>query len=136
MTTATTMDLERMDGIVRDVGNAVERRGGVWQLELQGVPLTIVTDTRANRMRVVAPVARLTDLTPAHQEAVMLANFHTALDARYAVSGGILYSAFIHPLGSLTDEDLRSALRQTASLVVTFGSSYNSGELVFGTPQP
>ncbi len=32
---------------------------------------------------------------------MMIANFHTALDARYAISDGVIYAAFIHPLSSL-----------------------------------
>lgn len=62
----------------------------------------------------------------------MEANFHSALDARYAVSDGVLYSAFIHPLASLTERDLISGIGQTRQLALTFGRKYSSGALHFG----
>ena len=59
------------------------------------------------------------------------ANFHTALDARYAFNKGILYAAYIHPLSTLTKAQLESALEQTATLAATFGKEYSSGSLIF-----
>ncbi|MEE8126039.1 MAG: hypothetical protein V3T42_09525, partial [Nitrospirales bacterium] len=53
-------------------------------------------------------------------------------DARYAVSQGILYSAFIHPLSTLDEGMLKSAMDQVANLALSFGSEYTSGSLVFG----
>ena len=38
-------------------------------------------------------------------------------------------------LSSLTERELRSAAIQVASLTLTFGSSYSSGNLVFGGGQ-
>lgn len=63
---------------------------------------------------------------------VLEANFHSALDARYATSDGVLYAAFIHPLSPLTEAEVRSAVAQVASLVRSFGTTYSSGELVYG----
>ena len=69
------------------------------------------------------------------------ANFHSALDGRYAISNGMVYAAYIHPLSPLRPEEVRSALRQVAELGKTFGTTYSSGELLFGVssqpgPQP
>ena len=60
------------------------------------------------------------------------ANFHSALDARYAVSEGIVYALFLHPISSLTPQQIVSALDQVVSLVTTFGTSFSSGQLQFG----
>ncbi|MEM7595784.1 MAG: hypothetical protein AAF383_30500, partial [Cyanobacteria bacterium P01_A01_bin.83] len=62
---------------------------------------------------------------------MMVANFHTALDARYAISNGVVVTTFIHPLSSLQERDLLSALNQVSSLAETFGTSYTSGEVLF-----
>ena len=62
----------------------------------------------------------------------MAANFHTALDGRYATSEGVLYAAFIHPLSPLTEEELASALRQVAALARNFGTTYSSDALLYG----
>ena len=82
-------------------------------------------------MRLVSPILPEDKLSPEHRTAVLRANFHTALDARYAVGNGVLFATFIHPLSSLTDRDLKSAIRQVSSLVRNFGTTYSSGELVF-----
>ena len=81
--------------------------------------LLVMTDERANRMRVMMPIRkfdpqRMEDLQLAL--IVLHANYDRALDARYAIQEGVLWSAFIHPLGSLTPDDLESALRQVQTL--------------------
>jgi hypothetical protein len=61
----------------------------------------------------------------------MQANFDSALDARYAIAKETLWSAYIHPLSTLSDEDFLSGLGQTVNLVDTFGSSFSSGSSTF-----
>ena len=128
------MDRSHMDRVVRELGTSVEGDGRVWRLELLGRQLIIVTDSHADRMRIISPIIRSDQLSEEALRVVLTADFHTALDARYAISDGVLYSAFIHPLSSLTEEELRSGLRQTATLANNFGTSFSSGELVFGAP--
>ncbi|MEO0409240.1 MAG: hypothetical protein AAF289_18005, partial [Cyanobacteria bacterium P01_A01_bin.135] len=72
------------------------------------------------------------DLTPAQVGNILIANFHTTLDARYAVSDGTVVATYLHPLSTLQEQDLRSAVRQVVSLAETFGTTYTSGELLFG----
>ncbi len=62
---------------------------------------------------------------------VMQANFDSALDARYAVARGVLWSTFIHPLGALEDAEVLSDLGQTVNLALSYGSTYPSGALTF-----
>ncbi len=123
-----------MHAIFHDVGEDVSDGDGAWQFEVQDVRVACLTDLRFDRMRLIAPVIETDDLTDEQRDACLDANFHTALDARYATSDGVLYAAFIHPLASLTEAELRAALGQVVSLVQTFGSSYSSGNLVFGVP--
>ncbi|MEM6959139.1 MAG: hypothetical protein AAF645_25885, partial [Myxococcota bacterium] len=103
-----------------------------WELDYRGVTGTVITEAPADPMRKVVPVASVRELSPDHVQAIMVANFHTALDARYAVGEGVLFSTFIHRLSTLHELDVESAVRQTATLAATFGSSYSSGELIFG----
>ena len=125
------MTQARLEGFVRDAASASQGEGGVVEFQVEGVHLACVSDPSNDRMRIVSPIARIDDLEPEHFANAMVANFHSALDARYAISGDILYSAFIHPLSSLHDDELASALRQVVGLVQTFGTTYSSGELVF-----
>lgn len=126
------MTLDTMDGILRTVTPKIERKSNAWVLEYVDTPVLVVVDPVANRMRIVAPVIEANEVTEEQWAAILVANFHTALDARYAVSAGMVYSLFLHPLGSLTEADLRSAISQVVTLTKTFGSSYNSTGVVFG----
>jgi hypothetical protein len=63
--------------------------------------------------------------------AALRANFHGALDLRYALSNEMIVVAFLHPLSALTREQIVSAIGQLASARETFGSTYSSGALSF-----
>lgn len=86
-------------------------------------------------MRIIAPIARYQDLTREQLDTALAANFHRALDARYALSNGIMYSVYIHPLSSLDEVQLRSAIFQVSNLALSFGRDYTSGVLDFGAQQ-
>jgi len=95
-------------------------------------PATVVVDPNANRMRILVPIASVEGLGEAELLRLMQANFDSALDARYAVANGRLWSTFIHPLEELQAEQLISGLAQTVTLAQTYGDTYSSGALVFG----
>ena len=128
------MTLEGVHHVLSELADTVEGDDGAWQFDLDGVRAACLTDTHFDRMRIIAPVVETEELTDEQRDACLEANFHTALDARYGTSDGVLYAAFIHPLSTLTADALRSAIEQVVSLVQTFGTSYSGGTLVFGTP--
>ena len=105
---------------------------GLLEFTHDGVKMTCISDIEYSRMRIVTPIIRVEELTPEQVAHILEANFHTALDARYATSQGVLYATFIHPLAPLTEAELASAVRQVATLARTFGSSYTSGALSYG----
>lgn len=131
---ALVMDLDELEQVLHRVADEVEGDEGRWQLRLGEVALACMTDLRFDRMRIIAPIAELEEINDEIRDACLEANFHTALDARYATSDGVLYAAFIHPLSPLDAEQAESAIRQVASLVETFGTTFSSGALVFGVP--
>ena len=132
------MNIERLETILRDNIDNVEGQSGQWQLSINNTPVIVIADASANRMRIISPVTDAKDLTPEEIQKILVANFHTTLDARYAVTNDFLVATFIHPLNSLQEKDLLSALNQVVSLVKTYGSTYSSGELLFipGGSQP
>ena len=97
----------------------------------RGIELTCIYDETHDRMRIIAPIAARGDITPEQFENAMEANFHTALDARYALNQGVLFAAYIHPLSLLTRGQIENALDQTATLAATFGKEYTSGFLTY-----
>jgi len=96
------------------------------------VPVTLVYDINADRMRLMSPILEVGDVEPEIMIRLMQANFESALDARYAVAQGVIWSTFIHPLASLSPDEFGSGLGQTINLVTTFGSAYTSGAVIFG----
>lgn len=126
------MTLERLDAIIRRIDEAAERQDNVWQLTVEGISVSIITDTNADRMRIVTGVIEVDKLQPAALLRLLQANFDTALDARYAIAQDILWGTFIHPLSALDDEEFLSGLGQTVNLVLTFGTTFSSGVFSFG----
>lgn len=110
----------------------VQGQDGLWRFLVNDVEVTIITDENADRMRIIAPVAKTDELLANEFERVLQANFDSALDARYAIAKSVLWSAFIHPLSPLTDRQFIEGLGQVVNLVTTFGTSYHSGSAVFG----
>ena len=125
------MNVERLDSILRSQINDISAQPGRWQFTLNDFPILVLADSNANRMRIFTPVTSAAELTREQMQKMMLANFHTALDARYAIADGFIVSTFIHPLSTLQERDLLSAINQVSSLATTFGSSYTSGEMLF-----
>jgi len=130
------MTLKKMEAIVKSLASESEGENGQVKFSYQNVLMYLVSDPIMNRMRIIAPIAKYADLEKVHVDAVMISNFHLALDARYAVREGVLYSAYIHPLKELTEEQVVSALRQVSNLALTFGTQYSSGEMSFGVKRP
>lgn len=104
--------------------------GAVFTIE--DVEVTLVFDINAERMRLVTPIGPSAALGSDDLKRMMQANFDSALDARYAIANDTLWSTFIHPLTSLTQEDFISGIAQTITLVKTYGTTYSSGAMVFG----
>jgi len=129
-----TMTLDRLDLLINAVDGEAERSedGSVWQLVIADIGLSVVTDVSNDRMRILVPISYVEGIDPALLMRMMQANFDTALDARYAIAQGILWSTFIHPLGPLTDEQFLSGAGQAVNLAATFGTTYSSGGLTFG----
>lgn len=126
------MTLERMGEIVRALDPDARSAGPAFELTIDDVPVLIITDVRANRMRAMVPIRSAEGLTPEELERLMQANFDTALDARYAVANGRLWGVFIHSLAQLERDQFISGLGQVVNVAKTYGTLYSSGEMQFG----
>ncbi len=126
------MDVKKLNAILqKQVDNISSTQPGQWQFAIDEVSIIVLADGESDRMRIVSPVMNAKELTAEQTQKMMLANFHTTLDARYAIANGQVVATFIHPLSSLQERDLLSALNQVSSLTATFGTNYSSGELLF-----
>jgi hypothetical protein len=125
------MDQNRVEQIFSDQVEAITGPTGALQSQIDGISIYCISDPANDRMRIVAPISRLSGLDPRINEVLLRANFHSALDARYAISDGVIFAAFLHPISSLTPVQIESAVSQVISLVKTFGTTFSSGGLVF-----
>ena len=127
-----TMTPQGIVEIVQRLAGEVAQSDNLFLFTHNRVEMALVMDPTADRMRLVAPIVEIDKMPPELLPILMQANFHTALDARYAMSEGIVYAAYLHPLSPLTEKQVESAMDQVASLVETFGSSFSSTEFTFG----
>ena len=126
------MNNERLGSLILRIDENAQGRPGFWRATVAGRPITVITDENADRMRIISPVARADTLEPELMFRLLQANFDTALDARYSIAQGVLWSLFLHPLGSLGDEQFLASIGQVVNLATTFGTTYSSGGLTFG----
>ena len=126
------MTLQRLGEIVAALDPESRTNGRQFQLNIEDVPILIITDPVADRMRAMVPIRAASDMTDKEMLRVMQANFDTALDARYAVAQGRLWGVFIHPLSPLEKDQFISGLGQAVNLAKTYGSLYTGGAMSFG----
>jgi len=130
------MNLDRLDSLIRGHAMDVEGRPGFWEFSLAERPMLVITDLQANRMRIFSPIAQDTGLDEEGLRRMLEANFHAALDAKYSLHQGFIISVFTHPLRELTDAQFVDALFQVVTLAETYGSTYQSTDLIFGEDPP
>jgi hypothetical protein len=127
----TLMNPEKLHSIISDYSSNVTINNNVISFDYEEVTIYCIWDANADRMRMISPIAKTADLSSELLELALKANYHTVLDARYAIGDDVLYSAFIHPLSPITKNEIESAIRQVSTSALTFGTSFTSGELVF-----
>ena len=125
------MTNQRLDALIRIVSQEVSGQLGYWQFNVRGRDLLIMTDETHNRMRIMAPIAPQAELDNTELIELLEANYGRALDAKYALNDGVLWSVFTHPLGELTDDQFTDCINQVATLADNFGASYASSDLRF-----
>ncbi|MEM7743268.1 MAG: hypothetical protein AAF409_06110 [Pseudomonadota bacterium] len=126
------MTPERMVEIATALDAETQFSGNLISLTVAEIPVLIVFDAVADRMRAITPIRSAEGLSSDDLMRMMQANFDTALDARYSVAKGKLWATFIHPLSTLDNESLISGIGQVANLALSYGSTYSSGALTFG----
>jgi len=127
------MNNERLALLIRKTATSViEDQPGFWKFEAKEKLVFVITDQSHNRMRIMTPIIELESISAEEPQVLLAANFDRALDARYCSNENYLWSAFLHPLRELEDQQFLDALDQVITLSKNFGSSYTSSDLVFG----
>lgn len=126
------MDNERLQAVIEKVDSEYVGQSGYWKFRIANLAVTVITDEAADRMRIVIPIRTAAEVEAEELFRILQANFDSALDARYAIARGVLWSTYIHPLSALTEKEFLSGLGQAVNIVTTYGESYSSGALSFG----
>jgi hypothetical protein len=126
------MDNTKLEVLLSQQVDSIIGTPGRWQVTYQELPMMIITDETNDRMRIIAPIVDIDKLDKEVLLDCLVANYHTALDVKYAVSNDVMWSVFIHPLSPLTEGELKNAIEQVYFAVATFGGSYTSTQLLFG----
>ncbi len=126
------MDVARMGEILAALDPDLRARGTRFEMTVADVPVLVVVDPAADRMRAMVPIRSVDGMDAGEMLRVMQANFDSALDARDAVARGRLWSVYIHPLAALERDRLVSALAQAVTVAVSYGTTYSGGAMAFG----
>ncbi len=126
------MDNASLGTLLKELDPGVSGRAGNWVVTFKDTSAQILTDQRADRMRIMIPIADASDLEAEVLYRMLQANYESALDARYAIAQGLVWVAYIHPLSPLTETELVLALAQTYNAAETYGSSFSGGLFQFG----
>lgn len=132
------MSNSKMEKVLYRVSTEVDRMPGSedtpgkWKIVYMQRELFVITDEQDNRMRVMTPIIEEENLEPNDMKVLLEANFDRALDAKYSLYQGFLWSSFTHPLQELTVEQFKDALKQVATLADRYGDTYSSTDLLFG----
>ncbi len=126
------MTLERLNEIIGVLDPETQTDGRVWQLKVSNVTLLVVTDEKADRLRILSPLKASQEVTIEEMTRMMQANFDTALDARYAIARGTLWATYIHPLSPMEKNEFISGLGQVVNLSLSYGTLYSGGALQYG----
>ncbi len=129
---AQQMNNQRLYELIKKNADTIDGLEGRWQFIYKKMPMLCVTDQNNNRMRIITPITTSDKLDKDLLLDTLTANFHSALDVKYAISDGILWSIYVHPLKELTPHEVESAIVQVYSAAATFGTTFSSTELLFG----
>lgn len=131
MSFSQNMTNGKMGSILEQMSDSIQGQNGQWQFKIKDVFFVCITDSTHNRMRIISPIAEESRIDDKLLRASLIANFHTALDVKYAISEEVLWSVFIHPLRELTEYQLEDAVKQVYGANTTFGTTFSSTSLVF-----
>jgi hypothetical protein len=130
--TPTGMTNQRLGALIAELASDAKGEPGYWQFAVRERDLLVLTDAAHNRMRIMAPIIAEGDLDAEDLAILLGANFGRALDAKYALNDGVLWSVYMHPLAELTEAQFRDGVEQVATLADNFGTSFASSNLSFG----
>ena len=128
---AQEMTPEKLTDIIEQEADTVSIQGNAVRFLFNDAMLICIYDENANRMRIISPIVEREKLGEEELLNALVANFHSALDVKYALSDEIIWSVYTHPLRELSEAQVVDAIQQVYAAAITFGESYSSTTMVF-----
>lgn len=125
------MTVDLLIETIKQEADTIKVENNMIEFEFNDALLICIHDENANRMRIIAPIVKKEQLDEEEILNALVANFHSVLDVKYALSDEILWSVFAHPLQQLSEAQVVDAIQQVYAAAITFGGSYSSTNLVF-----
>ncbi|UOY05697.1 hypothetical protein L0P88_17310 [Muricauda sp. SCSIO 64092] len=128
---AQGMTSEKLLHIIQAEADTVSVQGNSIRFLFNDAMLVCIYDEGANRMRIISPIVEREKLGEEELLNALVANFHSVLDVKYALSDEVIWSVYAHPLKELNEAQVIDAIQQVYAAAITFGKSYSSTNLVF-----
>lgn len=125
------MNPEKLMDIIERESDTISIQGNSVRFLFNEAMLICIYDENANRMRIISPIVEREKLGEEELLNALVANFHSVLDVKYALSDEIVWSVYAHPLKELSEAQVVDAIQQVYAAALTFGGSYSSTNLVF-----
>ena len=77
------MNNTQLEEIIKREASKVEGEIGFWQIIFEERLLFLITDEANNRMRIFTPIVEEEAVDESEMKKMLIANFHTALDAKW-----------------------------------------------------
>jgi len=125
------MSGDNLRSLIEMSSDTLAQKGNSIRFAYKERMLICIYDENANRMRIISPIVKRENINEEQILNALVANFHSALDVKYALSDEIIWAVFTHPLKELSDYQVVDAIDQVYTAAITFGTSYSSTKLVF-----
>ena len=126
------MDQFRLERLFENQVEKVDGGAGYLRTRVDGVDVYLISNPDTDRVQLIVAVPITEAVGVQHLVGMLNANFHPGLDARYALSDGVIYSIFTHRLATLTEEDFVAGYRQALDLAKRFDEVADGIELEGG----
>ena len=126
-----SMTPEKLMALIQQEADTVSAQANSAQFLFNDAMLICIYDEKANRMRIISPIVEREKIGEEELLNALVANFHSALDVKYALSDEVIWSVFAHPLKELTEDQVVDAIFQVYAAAATFGTTYSSTNLIF-----
>lgn len=114
------MDQFRLERLFENQVEKVDGGAGYLRTRVDGADVYLISNPDTDRVQLIVGVPVNESVGVQHLVGMLNANFQPGLDARYALSDGVIFSIFVHRLTTLTEEDFVAGYRQALDLAKRF----------------